>query len=309
VIGQIVQQAQRRFDFPGEHHPGELQQLALRREPKHGQHVRLLDPAAAKANQLVERRFRVPHRALSPARNRVERGRRNLDFLQIGDVREVLGNQRRRNPPQVEPLTARQDGGQHLLRVGRGEHELHMRRRFFEGLEQRVESPRGQHVNFVYDVNLEAGAGRRILARLAQLANLLDAVVAGAVNLEDVQRTPFGDFPAARVVFRKLHPGPALAIKALGENAGDGRFAGPARPAEQVGMGNALLLQGARQRLRDVLLPHHIPEPLRAILASNDLITHVSAAFGAPERGRKTHPPGFLIPPTARRILKLNMPG
>ena len=178
------------------------------------------------------------------------------------------------NAPQVEPLAARQDGRQHLLRVRRGEHELHMLRRLLQRLEQRVERRRREHVDFVNDVDLEPGAGRRVLAGLAQLADLLDAVVAGAVNLEHVQRAALGNFLAARVVVVEVHLGAAGAIEAFGEDAGDGGLAGAARAAEQVGVGNPLLLDGMGERLGDVLLPHHVLEALRAIFASNDLITH-----------------------------------
>ncbi len=190
-------------------------------------------------------------------------------------MREVLGDERGRDAAQVEPLAARQDRRQHLLRVGRGEHELHVRRRLFQRLEQRVERRRREHVDFVNDVDLELRAGGRVFAGLAQLADLLDAVVAGAVNFQHVERAALGDFLAARVVVVEVHLRAAGAVEAFGEDAGDGGLAGAARAAEQVGVRDALLLDGMGERLRDVLLPDDIREALRAVFAGNDLISHL----------------------------------
>ena len=230
-----------------------------------------------------------------------------MHLLLLGDVGEVFGDEGRRDAPQVEPLAAREDGGQDLLRVGRGEHELHVLGRLFEGLEQRVERRRREHVDFVNDVDLELGAGRGVLAGLAQLADLLDAVVAGAVDFEHVQRAAFGDFLAARVVVVEIHLRAAGAIEALGEDAGDGGFAGAARAAKQVGVGDALLLDGVGQRLGDVFLAHHIAEALRPILPGYDLIAHLSDDFAIAERGMKllqTH-----VCHSANRNRKFKMPG
>ena len=247
------------------------------RQAEHRQHVRFLDLVAAEADELVQRRLGIAHGPLGSPGDGIERRRVDLDLLQPRNVRQVFGDQGGRDAPQIEPLAARQDGRQDLLRVRRGKHELHMLRRLLQRLEQRVEGCRREHVDFVNDVDLEARAGRGVFAGLAQLANLLHAVIAGAVDLEHVQRAPFGDFLAARVAVVEVRFGAAAAIEAFGEDAGDGGLAGAARAAKQVGVRNPLLLDRAGQRLRDVFLPHHVPEELRAIFASDDLITHTTA--------------------------------
>ena len=87
-------------------------------------------------------------------------------------------------------------------------------------------------------------------------------------------RAAFGDFLAARVVVVEVHLRPAGAVEAFGEDAGDGGLAGAARAAEQVGVRDAVLLDGVGERLRDVLLADDVGEPLRAILPGYDLIRH-----------------------------------
>jgi hypothetical protein len=44
-------------------------------------------------------------------------------------------------------------------------------------------------------------------------------------------------------------------------------------------VGNALLLDGVRQRLRDVFLTDDVSEALRAILSGDDLIGHGILSF------------------------------
>ncbi len=272
---QAVQLAQRPFHLARQDGARQFQKLRLGRQTEHREDIRLLDFVPAKADELVERGFGVAHRALSAARNCVKSGIVNGHLFLSGDVLQMFGNQRRRDAPQVEALAARHNRWQDLLRVGRGEHEFHMFGRLFQGLEQRVERRGREHVDFVNDVNLETRAGRRVAAGLAQFAHLLDAIVAGAVNLKHVQRTPLGDFPAARIVIVEVHFGPVGAIEAFGEDAGDGGLAGPARAAKEVGMGNPLLLDRVGQGLRDMLLPHDVLEALRTILSRYDLICHL----------------------------------
>ena len=83
-----------------------------------------------------------------------------------------------------------------LVRLGRREDEVHVRRRLLERLEERVERLRRQHVHFVDDVDLGASLRRRVADLLAQVADLVDAAVGGAVDLDDVEVAPGGDSPA-----------------------------------------------------------------------------------------------------------------
>src|SRR5207244_10410246 len=84
----------------------------------------------------------------------------------------------------------------------------------------------------------------------------------------------------------------AVTVEAHGKNAGDGGLAGAMGTAEQVGVRDAVLLDGVGQSLRDVLLAHHIAEPLRPILARYDLIRHLIqdirfAIYQSVPRGRR----------------------
>ena len=108
-------------------------------------------------------------------------------FSLSGDELQMFRDQVRRDAMEIEALAAAQDCRQNLLRLGRREDELHVRRRFLERLQERVERRRGEHVHFVDDVDLEMPFARRVADVVAQLAHLLDAVVARAIDLEHIE--------------------------------------------------------------------------------------------------------------------------
>jgi hypothetical protein len=127
-------------------------------------------------------------------------------------------------------------------------------------------------VDFVDDINFEAGAGGGVFAGFAEFADLFDAVIGGAVDFEDIEGTALGDFLAAGVGVLEVNTGAVGAIEALGEDAGDGGFAGAARAAEEVGMGDAFLFNGMGEGTGDVFLSDNIAKALGPIFSSYDLV-------------------------------------
>ena len=77
---------------------------------------------------------------------------------------------------------AAQNRDRNLVHLGRGEDELHVRRRLFERLQERVPRVLREHVDFVHDEDLVAIARRAVGQALLQPPHLVDAVVAGAVD-------------------------------------------------------------------------------------------------------------------------------
>ena len=65
--------------------------------------------------------------------------------------------------------------------------------RLLERLEQRVEGRLREHVDFVDDVDLVACPAGPVLTVAAQFADVIDAVVAGAVDFEHVDVVAAGD--------------------------------------------------------------------------------------------------------------------
>jgi hypothetical protein len=81
------------------------------------------------------------------------------------------------------------NGSDYLVGFGSGKNELHVLGRLFNNLEKRIKSLGGDHVCLVEDENLEAVSGRREDRPLTQFSGVVNAVVAGSINLDDVERT------------------------------------------------------------------------------------------------------------------------
>jgi hypothetical protein len=136
---------------------------------------------AAGGRQQLERRQRVARRPAALHERRVERRLRQLEPGIGGHPLHVLGEGVGRQQVELQVLGPRADRVAHLLRVGGGEHEHHVRRRLLERLQQGRLGRLGEHVDLVEDVHLVAArrAERRLLD---EVADGVDAVVADAAS-------------------------------------------------------------------------------------------------------------------------------
>ncbi len=218
------------------------------------------DRAAAKRDDLVEDALRIAQRTVGPAGDQLERGVVDVDLLLLrdrGDGGDDLG---RGDPPELEPLAAREDGRGDLVHLGRGEHEDDVRRRLLQGLQQGVEGLLGEHVHFVDDVDLVLPLRGPVPDGLPQVADLVDAAVRRAVDLKDVDAPPLGDLRAdfARIVgIGIVRIG---TVDRAGEDPGGGGLADPPRSAEEVGVAHPAGGDGVAKRGGDMLLADDVPE-------------------------------------------------
>ena len=192
--------------------------------------------AAGVGDELLERPERVAEAAGGVARDQRQRARLDVDPLLAGDPLEHGRHLLDRRAAEVEAVAAVDDRRQHLLRLGRGQHEDRPRRRLLERLQERVPRLRGEHVRLVEDVDLVAPGDRGVGHLLAQVADVVDRVVRRRVHLDHVERGGVGD-RHARVALAARGDGRALdAVQARGEDLRHARLAGAARADEQVGV-------------------------------------------------------------------------
>ena len=123
----------------------------------------------------------------SPALNENLLNRRIGDFeTRVGnDEAHVLGQVVHRQQVELQVLGAAADGLADLLRVGGGENEDDVRRRLFQGLQQRRFGGLRQHVDFVEDEHAVA-TGAAQTRPVDEVTYGFDAVVAGCVEFDDV---------------------------------------------------------------------------------------------------------------------------
>ena len=173
---------------------------------------------------------------------------------------EDLGDLLDRRTAEIEPVAAIDDGREHLLGLGRREHEDRPRRGLLQGLQESVPRLLGEHVSLVKDVHLVAPGHRCVGDLLPEIADVVDRVVGGGVHLDHVKRRSVGDRDARVAVAARRDGRPVDAVQTRGEDLRHARLARPPRADEQVRVVDLLLRDGVRQRADNVLLPDDVSE-------------------------------------------------
>ena len=147
---------------------------------------RLLRHLTAEGGHLVEQALGIAQRPVGAAGQKVQGHRFGGDALGLGDSGEMGGDLPGRDATEVEALAAREDGLGDRLHLGGGKDKDYVLGRLFQSLQQGVEGRRREHVHLVDDVNLIGAFGRGIAHDLAQLADVIDAIVGGAIYLQHI---------------------------------------------------------------------------------------------------------------------------
>ncbi len=129
-------------------------------------------------------------------------------------------------------------------------------------------------MDLIDDVDLAAGSLRQVADLVAEVANIVDAVVARAVDLDNVDGAALGDCRALTALVAGLGRGAVNADQALREQASRGRFTEPARAAKEVRVVHSIVGDRVAQGARDVLLANEVREGLRAVFPGEDDVSH-----------------------------------
>ena len=116
---------------------------------------------------------------------------------------------------------------------------------------------------------LIAVAGWAITRGVAQFADFVDAAIGGSVDLDHIHRVPGANLGAGLANSARLGHWMVCgtAVQGHRQDAGDGGFADAAMPAEDVAVGNSLLLDGVLQGAGNVLLTDDFSEFLWPVFA------------------------------------------
>ena len=149
-----------------------------------------------------------------------------------------------------------------------------MRRRFLEGFEECVPRVVREHVNFVDDEDFEAIALGPVGKAFLKSADVVDAGVAGAVDLLDVDVVACGDLDARGAFLARRGGRTFFAVEGFGEDTGAGRLSDAADACEQEGVGDAISSDRVGQSGGDMPLTNEILERLRPIFTREDDVAH-----------------------------------
>ncbi len=194
-------------------------------------------------------------------------------------MRQMLVHRLRRHRPQVELQATAQHRGQHLVGIGGRQHELQVLRRLLQRLEQGAEGILRQLVRLVDHEHLEAADAGLVGRTLDQLARLVDAAIGRRVEFDVVHVAVGIDLGAGLALAaglggdtpRTVGPG---AVQALGQDARHRGLADAARAGEQIGVVQSAAGQRVAQGTHDVLLPDHLAEAARPVLARENHRCH-----------------------------------
>ena len=196
------------------------------------------DVALRETRHLVEDGERVAHTAIGLLRYHAQGLLLIGDFFAFGHHLQLLDDVGHGHSLEVVDLAAREDGGQDLVLLGRGEDEDDMGGRFLQRLEEGIEGLLREHVDLVDDKDLVAAHLRRDAGLLHELLDLIDTIVGRGIELEDVEGAALFESLATLAGATGLAVvGGVLAVDGLGEDARTSGLSHTARTAEEVGVG------------------------------------------------------------------------
>ena len=211
----------------------------------------------------VEHGQRVAHRAVCEAGDQPRRPLGQLDTFACRDVEQTPRDVLRTDAAEVEALTARKNGRRDLVQLGRGEDEQHVLGRLLERFQQRVERADREHMHLVDDEHALFDLRGRIARLVAQVADIVDAVVGRRVDLGHVEHRAVQNAAARGAFVARVAVHRMLAVDRPGENFRAGRLARAARTGEQIRMAESAALKLSAQRVGDMLLSDHVRKGLR----------------------------------------------
>jgi len=232
--------------------------------------------SGADTEQLVEQTQCIPHRPAGQTSQMNQQVFFIVNLLLLKNLAQLGDNGLRSHRRKVKPLTAGLNSRQDFIGFGRGKDEFHMRRRFLQNLQQRIERIRGEHVNFIDDIDFKSSPGRQINRIGNQLPHMLHLIVGGAVDFDYINILAGMNGLAA--VARKARVNSRLfgfeTIQRFGQNPRHGRLADAARAGKQISVGDSPRENRIFQRLRNGILTDNIIEGLRTVASCQNRICH-----------------------------------
>ena len=187
--------------------------------------------------ELIQHGFGISHAAGSQSGDQINGLRVSRSTLGVEDHLELAGDLDDGQSPKVETLQARQDCRRETGRFGRGKHEVHEFRGFFEGLEQRAPGILGDLMGLIENEDLMGELAGRVLDEVADFADGIDSPMRGGIDLKQVERPSLTNSQARRTCVAGLAVVEVGAVDCLGQDAGKRGLTGATRPGEEDAVG------------------------------------------------------------------------
>ncbi len=168
----------------------------------------------------------------------------NVNVFLIRHIAQMLGEVFVIDQAEHEALAATDDCRWNFMFFRGGQYENDLGRRLFNGLEESIESFLGEHVAFVYDVELEAAALGHQRCSFDENAGVIHGVIGSGVDFQNRRRNSLFDFHAHGTDHAGFSRGSLFAVERLSQDTGARGFSGTAGTCKQIGMSNAIVVDG-----------------------------------------------------------------
>ena len=177
------------------------------------------------------------------------------------------GNLLRSKILEMKLQAARQNGGGQFLWIGGGENKFNVRRRFFQGFQERIKAAFGKHMHFVNQIDFIASFHRRIGHVIKQIARIIHAGARGGIYFNQIGKT-------STINFQAMFAAPAgmaahalfKTIQRFGKDARNRGFAHAAGAGKEIGMMEAIIIQCISQCFCHMLLANQFVKIFRSPL-------------------------------------------
>ncbi len=129
-------------------------------------------------------------------------------------------------------------------------------------------------MHFVDEVDFVTSFRRSVANVVPQLAHVFYAVIAGAVDLDDVETVAGRDLAAVIAYSAGSNRRPMDTVERLGQNSGGRRLTHTAGTDKQIRVRQTILGHRVFQRLGHMGLANEIVECLRPVFPRENLVTH-----------------------------------
>lgn len=214
----------------------------------------MLDTHSTLDRVLFEERERISESSSCDPRDELESFLLCYDFLLFADELEACDDVFFRDFPKVESECTRTYGLRNLLDLSRREDEFHMRRRFFERLEERIKCSRREHMDLVDDVDFIFSLIGFESGLFDEITDILDAVIARSVDLDTVEHRPRVESPTILTCMTGIPILQISTIDSLSEDTSAGCFSCSTRSMKEVGMIHSISSEAISEDGRDVIL-------------------------------------------------------
>ena len=257
----------------------DLKQIFAIRHARRAAHQRFIHSVGNTGAGIQDRQC-ITHGAIGQAADQLGGVMVQLNVFLPGHIFQPTGNFIRRNALEVIALAAAEDSSRNFLYFRCGKDKDHMLRRFLHGFQQGIERRGRQHVHLVDDIYLILAHGRQIGGFIAQVTDVIHAVVGGGINFRYIQNGALINAFADSTFTAGVRAGGIQAVDRFGKNFGAGGFAGAAGAGKQVGMAHTVCRDLVFQRSNNGPLAYHILKTLRSPFAVQGTV-HGSLPFPA----------------------------